>query len=108
MSCLCHQPFSDKFETYPSLRKQKLAYANEGAEKARAEAEVAARKRKVEEQAKWEGEFLIPLIPDGAMVSIPRELVWREFLRVLARRLQHDMNTPRLFLFSHYSYQICC
>ncbi|KIR67486.1 chaperone regulator [Cryptococcus bacillisporus CA1873] len=35
-------------------RKQKLAYANEGAEKARAEAEVAARKRKVEEQAKWE------------------------------------------------------
>ncbi|OXH39444.1 chaperone regulator [Cryptococcus neoformans] len=36
-------------------RKQKLAYANEGAEKARAEAEVAARKRKVEEQAKWEG-----------------------------------------------------
>ncbi|WWD18161.1 hypothetical protein CI109_102610 [Kwoniella shandongensis] len=35
-------------------RKTKLAYANEGAEKAKAEADVAARKRKVEDQAKWE------------------------------------------------------
>ncbi|ORX34103.1 hypothetical protein BD324DRAFT_636625 [Kockovaella imperatae] len=35
-------------------RKSKLAFANEGAEKAKAEAEVAARKRKIEEQAKWE------------------------------------------------------
>ncbi|KAK8865656.1 hypothetical protein IAR55_000801 [Kwoniella newhampshirensis] len=35
-------------------RKTKLAYANEGAEKAKAEAEVAARKRKIEDQAKWE------------------------------------------------------
>lgn len=86
------------------LRKQKLAYSNEGAEKARAEAEVAARKRKVEEQAKWEGEFLFSLIPDGGMLSIPRELVWWEILRVLARRLQHDNNAPHHFLLSHYSY----
>ncbi|WVQ85623.1 hypothetical protein IAT38_007789 [Cryptococcus sp. DSM 104549] len=35
-------------------RKTKLAYANEGAEKAKHEAEVAARKRKAEDQAKWE------------------------------------------------------
>ncbi|WRT65929.1 uncharacterized protein IL334_002880 [Kwoniella shivajii] len=35
-------------------RKTKLTYANEGAEKAKQEAEVAARKRKVEDQAKWE------------------------------------------------------
>ncbi|GFZ43323.1 hypothetical protein JCM24511_01043 [Saitozyma sp. JCM 24511] len=35
-------------------RKQKLTFANEGAEKAKQEAEVIARKRKVEDQAKWE------------------------------------------------------
>ncbi|ODN84312.1 hypothetical protein, variant [Cryptococcus amylolentus CBS 6039] len=35
-------------------RKTKLAYANEGAEKAKAEAEIASRKRKLEEQSKWE------------------------------------------------------
>ena len=33
-----------------------MQFANEGAEKARLEAEVAARKRKAEEQVKWEGE----------------------------------------------------
>ena len=38
------------------LRKTKLAYANEGAEKAKQEEEVVNRKRKVEAQAKWEGE----------------------------------------------------
>ncbi|ODO07380.1 chaperone regulator [Cryptococcus wingfieldii CBS 7118] len=37
-------------------RKTKLAYANEGAEKAKAEAEIASRKRKLEDQSKWEGE----------------------------------------------------
>ncbi|CAD6582631.1 MAG: hypothetical protein TREMPRED_003334 [Tremellales sp. Tagirdzhanova-0007] len=35
-------------------RKTKLAYANEGAEKAKQEEEVVNRKRKVEAQAKWE------------------------------------------------------
>ncbi|OCF56674.1 chaperone regulator [Kwoniella mangroviensis CBS 10435] len=46
-------------------RKTKLAYANEGAEKAKQEAEVAARKRKVEEQAKWEDkhDFKINILP---------------------------------------------
>jgi hypothetical protein len=39
-------------------RKQKLTFANEGAEKAKQEAEVIARKRKVEDQAKWEGESI--------------------------------------------------
>ena len=41
-------------------RKQKVAFANEGAEKAKVEEEVANRKRKVEEHAKWEGEPLCP------------------------------------------------
>ncbi|KAK1927936.1 hypothetical protein DB88DRAFT_58337 [Papiliotrema laurentii] len=35
-------------------RKTKVAFANEGAEKARLEEEIAKRKRKAEEQAKWE------------------------------------------------------
>ncbi|WVN85566.1 uncharacterized protein L203_100714 [Cryptococcus depauperatus CBS 7841] len=35
-------------------RKQKLAYVNEGAEKAKVEADVAARRKKQEEHAKWE------------------------------------------------------
>jgi hypothetical protein len=40
-------------------RKQKLAYANEGAEKAKHEEEIANRKRKLEEKEKWEGESVL-------------------------------------------------
>jgi hypothetical protein len=36
-----------------------LAYANEGAEKAKHEEEIANRKRKIEEKEKWEGEFFL-------------------------------------------------
>ena len=51
---------STRIEADGALRKTKLAYANEGAEKAKHEAEGVARKRKVEDQAKWEGELLYP------------------------------------------------
>jgi hypothetical protein len=51
-------------------RKQKLTFANEGAEKAKQEAEVVARKRKVEDQAKWEGES-IGIIPCPRPHSLP-------------------------------------
>lgn len=43
-------------------RKTTMAYANEGAEKAKQEEELANRKRKVEEHAKWEGELYYPFI----------------------------------------------
>lgn len=36
--------------------KTQVAFANEGAEKKQKEEEVAARKRKLEEKEKWEGE----------------------------------------------------
>ena len=49
-----------------SDRKTKIAFANEGAEKAKAEADVVNRKRKIEEQAKWEGEFTCPHDPKRA------------------------------------------
>ena len=38
-------------------RKTKVKFANEGAEKAKLEEEIAKRKRKAEEQAKWEGKL---------------------------------------------------
>ncbi len=44
-----------------------MAYANEGAEKAKQEEELANRKRKVEEHAKWEGELYYPFITTGSL-----------------------------------------
>ncbi|KAK4688467.1 hypothetical protein P7C73_g1654, partial [Tremellales sp. Uapishka_1] len=41
-------------EELSKRRKQKLTYANEGAEAARKEEEIVSRKRKIEDQAKWE------------------------------------------------------
>jgi hypothetical protein len=40
-------------------RKQKVAFANEGAEQARKDEEIATRKRKAEESVKWEGEHSV-------------------------------------------------
>lgn len=44
-------------------RKTKIAFANEGAEKAKLEEEIANRKRKAEEKVKWEGKSDTPFIP---------------------------------------------
>lgn len=41
--------------------KTQVQFANEGAEKKQKEEEVAARKRKLEEKEKWEGESLSTL-----------------------------------------------
>ena len=38
------------------FRKVQVQFANEGAEKKKQEEEVSARKRKIEEKEKWEGE----------------------------------------------------
>ena len=41
-------------------RKVQVQFANEGAEKKKQEEEVSARKRKIEEKEKWEGESKFP------------------------------------------------
>lgn len=93
-------------------RKQKLTFANEGAEKAKQEAEVIARKRKVEDQAKWEGEStgvnpcLRPLSlshprrPVSVSVSVSRGPNWR-VLRLhtglsLRRYIPIGLRSPRI------------
>lgn len=54
-----------------------MTYANEGAEKAKIEEEVSNRKRKVEQQAKWEGELHLS-------TSSSESAVWR-VLRISAQ-----------------------
>ena len=70
-------------------RKQKMTYVNEGAEKAKQEEEVANRKRKVEQQTKWEGElhcsFSLSLI----------SAIWR-----VLRVFQTGVSTPICHYFS--------
>jgi hypothetical protein len=43
--------------------KTQVQFANEGAEKKKHEEEVAARKRKMEDKEKWEGESYYPFFP---------------------------------------------
>ena len=50
-------------------RKSSVLKANEAAEKARLDAEVAARKRKLEEQSKWEGELCCYIFISHALTA---------------------------------------
>jgi hypothetical protein len=69
------------------LSKTQVQFANEGAEKKQREEEVAARKRKVEDKEKWEGESYYHLHLDLFFLFSPQS----EILRVFSNRLPNRL-----------------
>lgn len=55
-----HLYFTAQGRTLTRCRKVQVQFANEGAEKKKQEEEVSARKRKIEDKEKWEGESELP------------------------------------------------